>query len=137
MTPEEKFAGFDLNDNPYEDEARRLWGNAAVDQSNARLAALTPSGRGEAEAAMHALFTQLAALRHLAPESEAAQAAVEKLYDYFNQTFATYTPQAFAGLGQLYVTDERFTNNIDQYGEGLSQFLADAMAVFASRKKRS
>lgn len=133
MTPQEKFAGFDLTGNPYEDEARRLWGDETVDQSNAKLAALTPDGRNEVAAGMHALFTELAALRGEAPESAVAQAAMEKMYRTFNQNFASYTPQAFAGLGQLYVSDERFTKNIDRYGEGLSQFLARAMAIYAAR----
>lgn len=133
MTPEEKFKGFDLSDNPYEAEARSRWGDEAVEQSNRKLAALTPDGKQAAADRMDALFTELAALRRESPESEAAQAAVGELYRYFNQTFASYTPEAFAGLGQLYITDERFTRNIDRYGDGLSQFLADAMAAFARR----
>ena len=35
------------------------------------------------------------------------------------------------GLGQMYVDDPRFTENIDQYGEGLSAFLAQAMKHYA------
>lgn len=135
MTPEEKFTGFDLTDNPYEEEARRLWGDQAVDTSNAKLAALAPEGRGAAAKEMHSLFTRLAALRGEAPESEAAQSAVDDMFHYFNQTFGNlYTPEAFAGLGQMYVADERFTQNIDRYGEGLSAFLARAMGEYARRK---
>ena len=31
----------------------------------------------------------------------------------------------------MYVADERFTKNIDQFGEGLAQFMCDAMEVYA------
>ncbi|MDR4395506.1 TipAS antibiotic-recognition domain-containing protein, partial [Bacillus paranthracis] len=31
--------------------------------------------------------------------------------------------------------DERFTKNIDKIGEGLAQFMCDAMEVYADRKK--
>jgi DNA-binding transcriptional MerR regulator len=134
MTPEEKFAGFDFTDNPYEEEARRLWGDEKVDQSNRKIAALTADGRKAITKEMHDLFTELAALRHEAPDSAKAQAAMEEMYRYFNRSFAAYTPEAFAGLGQMYIADERFTKNIDRYGEGLSRFLAEAMAVYASRK---
>jgi hypothetical protein len=31
----------------------------------------------------------------------------------------------------MYVDDERFTRNIDKFGEGLATFMRDAMAIFA------
>ena len=30
----------------------------------------------------------------------------------------------------MYVADERFTKNIDKYGEGLAQFMSDAMNIY-------
>lgn len=133
MTTQEKFRGLDFSKNPYEEEARRLWGDAAVDESGAKLAALTPEGREAVAEGMDDLFKRLAAVRCEAPGSDAAQAEMDAMFRYFNRSFGTYTPQAFAGVGQLYVTDERFTRNIDQYGEGLSAFLAEAMAEYARR----
>ena len=35
----------------------------------------------------------------------------------------------------MYVADERFTKNIDKFGEGLAQFMCDAMEVYANRNK--
>ncbi len=134
MTAQEKFQGFDFNENPYEAEARSLWGDAAVDQSAAKLTALSPEGRNAMGKEMSALFAELASLRGEDPACAAAQAGMDKLFRYFNRSFCTYTPQAFAGLGQMYVTDERFTQNIDRFGEGLSRFLAEAMAVYAKNK---
>ena len=37
----------------------------------------------------------------------------------------------------MYVADERFTKNIDKFGEGLAQFMCDAMEVYANRNKIS
>ena len=34
----------------------------------------------------------------------------------------------------MYVADERFTKNIDKFGEGLAQFMCDAMEVYANRR---
>ena len=34
MTNKEKFEGFDFSHNPYEEEAREKWGDAAVDKAN-------------------------------------------------------------------------------------------------------
>ena len=35
----------------------------------------------------------------------------------------------------MYVDDERFTKNIDKFGEGLALFMRDAMAAFAAKKE--
>ena len=35
-----------------------------------------------------------------------------------------------AGLGKMYVADERFKKNIDKYGEGTAEFAADAIATY-------
>ena len=39
--------------------------------------------------------------------------------------------QAFvAGLGKMYIADERFKKNIDKYGEGTAEFVSAAIAVY-------
>ena len=66
-----------------------------------------------------------------------AQKAIALMFKHFNQNFGhSYTTEAFAGVGQLYVSDERFTQNIDRYGQGLSTFLAEAMSIFAQRQTK-
>ena len=45
----------------------------------------------------------------------------------------SYSLEAFAGLGQMYVDDERFTKNIDKFGEGLAVFMRDAMGIYAGK----
>ena len=37
MSEKEKFKGFDFSHNPYEEEARKRWGDEAVDNANAQL----------------------------------------------------------------------------------------------------
>lgn len=132
MTQKDKFTGFDMSQNPYEEEARRLWGDEAVDKSNQKLSAMSPEAQNDVGRQLGEHFTALAALRGGDPAGEEAQAAVAGLYRYFNENFGHhYTPEAFAGLGQMYVEDARFTKNIDQYGEGLAAFLAKAMGLYA------
>ena len=56
------------------------------------------------------------------------------MYHTFNDTLGYhYTLEAFAGLGQMYVQDERFTENLRQYGEGFPEFLAVAMTYYAQK----
>lgn len=130
MTHGERFKGFDFNENPYEQEARDRWGNKVVDETNKRLQQF---GR-EHQKEMNAIYQRLADMRHLEPDSEKAQQAIGEWYKFLN-TIGTYSLEAFAGLGEMYVVDERFTTNIDQFGSGLASFMRDAMAEYARRNK--
>jgi DNA-binding transcriptional MerR regulator len=127
MSNEEKFEGFDFSHNPYEQEARERWGDKAVDNANVKF------GKSEQDA-MNSIYRKLASIRHKSPESEEAQTAIKEWYDFLNK-IATYSLEAFKGLGQMYVDDKRFTKNIDKFGEGLAKFMCDAMAVYADENK--
>jgi len=126
MPNEDKFSGFDFSYNPYEQEARERWGDKAVDESNAKMKENKEAFQNE----FNAIYRDLAAIRHEEPDSYVAQKGIKLWYDYLNK-IGNYSMDAFEGLGQMYVADERFTKNIDQFGEGLAVFMRDAMAVYA------
>ena len=126
MTNEEKFQGFDFSKNPYEQEARDRWGDKAVDESNKKVAQFGPEIGEE----MNRIYFGLAEIRHTDPTSKEAQKRIEEWYALLNK-MGNYSLEAFAGLGEMYVADERFTKNIDQFGEGLAVFMRDAMKVYA------
>lgn len=130
MSNQEKFEGFDFRSNPYEQEARERWGDEAVDRANEKAAQMTQADQQK----INDLYFHLASIRHLSPDSEEVQTGIAEWYQLL-QNFGTYTPEMFRGLGQMYVADERFTKNIDEFGEGLAQFMCDAMGVFADRQK--
>lgn len=133
MANEEKFRGFDFSHNPYEEEARKIWGDKAVDDSNTKIACMSEDKQRALVEEMESIYRRLAALRHGPPESDEAQAAIKAWYDLLNANFSTYSPETFKTLGQMYVDDERFTESIDRFGKGLAVFMRDAMAVFADR----
>ncbi|MGP4078766.1 MerR family transcriptional regulator [Pseudalkalibacillus sp. R45] len=136
MTNKEKFEGFDFSKNPYEKEARERWGDEAVDKSNAKLGNMTEEEQKALGEKTNAIYRNLADLRDTPPESDEAQAAIKEWYVFLNRNFGHhYSLDAFKGLGQMYVDDERFTKNIDQFGDGLAQFMCDAMAVYADKNK--
>ena len=83
---------------------------------------------------MNKIYWELSAIRHLAPESKEAQAAIGKWFDFLNR-IGSYSLDAFEGLGKMYVEDERFKNNIDNFGEGLSIFMKDSMKIYAKNNK--
>lgn len=129
MTQNEKFIGFDFSNNPYEEEARKRWGDDIIDKSNKNI-----SKQGQAKTAngMNDLFCELVTLRNESPKSEPVQKAMDKMFNYFNHQFGNiYTLETFAELGKMYVSDDRFTKNIDQFGDGLAQFLSEAMDFYS------
>ncbi|WP_100402799.1 MerR family transcriptional regulator [Bacillus sp. FJAT-42315] len=134
MSNKEKFAGFDFSHNPYEQEARERWGDQAVDESNKKIGNITKDEQKEMSKEWDVIYKKLAALRHHSPASQEAQEVIKEWYNFLNK-MGNYSLEAFKGLGQMYVDDERFTKNIDQYGEGLARFMRDAMAVYADNNK--
>ncbi len=135
MTTKEKFEGFDFSHNPYEQEARERWGDEAVDKASAKVGSLPKDEQGALAQAMNGIYTKLAGLRGGSPDSPEAQAAIKEWYDLLNR-MGSYSLEAFKGLGQMYVDDERFTRSIDRFGDGLAKFMRDAMAVYADTNRK-
>ncbi len=133
MKDTERFKGFDFSHNPYEQEARRRWGDKAVEQSTNRLNGMSDGQKADFAEQMKETMTELADLRTTDAASQEAQQAIGRWYTLLN-TMGTYTPQMFANLGRMYVDDSRFTASLDAYGAGLARFMRDAMIEFARRK---
>jgi DNA-binding transcriptional MerR regulator len=131
MSNQEKFEGFDFSHNPYEQEAREKWGDKAVDEANEKAKNMTAFDQEK----FNKIYWNLSALRHLSPDSKEAQEGIMEWYQFLNK-MGNYSLEAFKGLGQMYVDDERFTKNIDQFGEGLAKFMRDAMAVYVDKNKK-
>ena len=52
-----------------------------------------------------------------APDSAEAQDLVKALQDHITKKYYACTNEILAGLGQMYVLDERFKNNIDKHAD--------------------
>ena len=83
-----------------------------------------------------ALFAEFAACKAsgASAESAEAQALVAKLQAHITANYYTCTDEILAGLGKMYIADERFKKNIDKYGEGTAGFASEAIAVFCEEK---
>lgn len=62
------------------------------------------------------------------------KALAAKLQKYITANYYTCTDEILAGLGKMYVADERFKKNINKYGEGTVEFASKAIAVFCQEK---
>ena len=67
------------------------------------------------------------------PDSEEVQNLVKMLQSYITENYYLCTNEILAGLGQMYVADERFKNNIDKYADGTAAFICEAIAGYCSK----
>ena len=58
-------------------------------------------------------------------DSAEAQALVKELQNYITENYYTCTNEILAGLGQMYVADERFKKNIDKHATGTAAFVSE------------
>ena len=67
------------------------------------------------------------------PDSPKAQALVNKLQTYISEHYYHCTNEILASLGQMYVADERFRNNIDQHAAGTAEFICKAITFHSGK----
>ena len=64
------------------------------------------------------------------PDSTEAQSLVKMLQNHITENYYLCTNEILAGLGQMYVADERFRNNIDAHAYGTAAFISEAIKVY-------
>ena len=67
------------------------------------------------------------------PDSAEAQNLVKTLQNYITENCYLCTNEILAGLGQMYVADERFQNNIDRHAAGTADFICQAIAAYCRK----
>ena len=122
--------------NNYETEARARWGNTdAYREHEQKTKNYTKEKWVEANNGLMAIFTEFAACKTsgASADSSEAQALVAKLQAHITSNYYTCTDEILAGLGKIYVADERFMKNIDKYGEGTAEFTSEAIEVYCRK----
>ena len=120
----------------YETEACERWGDTdAYREHEEKTKHYTKEKWAEANDGLMAIFAEFAVckLSGMEADSNEAQALVAKLQAHITENYYTCTDEILAGLGKMYVADERFKKNIDKYGEGTAEFAADAIEVYCRK----
>ena len=120
----------------YETETRERYGNtAAYKEHEQKTKNYTKEKWTEANDGLMAIFAEFAACkdRGASADSDEAQALVSKLQAHITANYYTCTDEILAGLGKMYVADERFKKNIDKYGEGTAEFVAGAIEAYCRK----
>jgi len=121
----------------YETEARERYGNTvAYREHEQKTKNYTKEKWAEANDGLMAIFAEFAACMKSGAnvDSDEAQALVAKLQAHITANYYTCTDEILAGLGKMYVADERFKRNIDKYGEGTAEFASEGVRIYVERK---
>ena len=123
--------------NDYKTEARSRWGNTdAYREHEQKTNNYTKEKWVEANDGLMAIFAEFAACKEsgASADSTEAQELVAELQAHITANYYTCTDEILAGLGKMYVVDERFKKNIDKYGEGTAEFASEGIRIYVEKK---
>ena len=122
--------------NKYSSEARERQGNTdAYREHEQKTKNYTKEKWTEANDGLMEVFAEFAACKEsgASANSAEAQALVSKLQAHITANYYTCTDEILAGLGNMYVADERFKKNIDKYSEGTAEFAAESIEIYCQK----
>ena len=117
----------------YKVEVSERWGNTdAYREHEQKTKNYTKEKWTEANDGLMAIFAEFATLKNnrFAANSPEVQSLVGKLQDFITQNYYICTDEILAGLGKMYVADERFKKNIDKYGEETAEYVGMAISHY-------
>lgn len=117
-------------------EAKEKWGQTAAYKEFAQKHASDDFAQISQE--MAKIMVQFGQLKTQNVSDESVQMCVKRLQDYISQNFYTCTNEILAGLGQMYQSDDRFSQSIDKAGgAGTSEFVSQAIAYYYQKTRQS
>ena len=122
--------------NEFEIEAKEKWGDTgAYKEHAARTKGYSKQKWADLSAGMDHIMAEFALCMKNgeAPDSANSQSLVKKLQSHITENYYLCTNEILAGLGQMYVTDQRFKSNIDKHADGTAAFICDAINVYCGK----
>ena len=126
-----------MNKDNYSAEARERYGNTdAYREPEQKTKNYTKEKWAEANDGLMAIFAEFSACKDSGASADSAEAQelVAKFQAHITDNYYTCTDEILAGLGKMYVADERFKKNIDKYGDGTAEFAAEGIRIYVENK---
>ena len=121
----------------YKAEARARWGSTdAYKEHVGKTKDYSKDKWNSLAAEMDSIFAAFALCMKNGgvPGGQEAQSLVKKLQNHITEHYYTCTGEILSGLGQMYVADERFKNNIDKHVHGTAAFVSKAIACYCGEE---
>ena len=114
----------------YQAEAKEKWGKTdAYREFEAKTKGHSKQKWDMLSKEMDAIMAEFALCmkRGESPASSEAKSLVKKLQSHISEHYYLCTDEILMGLGQMYVADGRFQNNIDKHAAGTAVFVREAI----------
>ena len=116
----------------YAREAAERWGNTeAFLESREEHAKYTPEQEARINAEMEEIFRAFGVCCD--PAGDEARSLVKRWQSHLTKYHYNCTDGILTCLGQMYVNDPRFKENLDKYGPGTAQKISDAIAAYCKK----
>lgn len=119
----------------YKDEVKEKWGKTqAYAEYTEKSKSYTKDSCNSMAEGMNLILAEFAvAMKNgYCADSAETQGLVGKLQSHITENYYTCTKEILAGLGQMYVYDERFRSNIDKHAEGTAEYISKAINKYCS-----
>ncbi len=116
----------------YNAEAREKWGRTdAYKEHEEKTKNYTAQKRNDLAEETDRIMAEFAVCMKNGgtPDSAQAQNLVKALQNHITENYYLCTNGILVGLGQMYVADERFRNNIDRHADGTAAFIREAIEI--------
>lgn len=117
----------------YKNEVRERWGRTeAYRQYEEKTKGCSVQKQEDVTAGLDHIMGEFASCmkRGETSGSDEAQNLVKKLQSYITEHYYVCTNEILSGLGQMYVSDERFKKNIDRHAEGAAEYICEAVGIY-------
>ena len=118
----------------HREEVKMRWGTSvAYQESSEKTANYQSADWQRIQEDQNRIYAAFAELRNRSVDDPEVQQLVKEWQAHITHNFYQCTNEILAGLGQMYVADERFTKNINKHGAGLAEFISEAIKYYCAK----
>lgn len=115
----------------YAVEARQKWGETKeYSQSQEKYLSADENTKLEEARDADDIFDAFAMAVGKEPSNDDVQKLVKRWHEHINKYNYDCSKQILSCLGMMYVSDERFTENLNKHGDGTAQLMSDAIKIY-------
>lgn len=120
----------------YAEETREKYGKEMTETVEKRTSAYSENDWSDIQAQTNEIYYRIIDNMAKGPADAEVQTAVGEWRQLITDRYYDCTIEIFRGLGDLYVSDERFTKNLNKYHENFAPFLKEAINVYCDNQNK-
>lgn len=119
-------------DKEYDKQSRKKYRDDIYKEIYKKVSKYTKDDWNNIRERLDYIYDDIGSLMDKSPAHREVQEDIEALRQHFSNSFYNCNLNMFRVLGRLYVTDEKFRENINERKEGLAQFVSEAIEIYCN-----